>query len=403
MANYKLHLRFIYILIPISFLLMATILGSNSEDKSEHYRDSYNSGLPYYLVPVISPKDNMPSKAGGELGRRLFYDTLLSGNKKQSCASCHRQVLSFTDGKEITIGSIGQKARRNSMALINMGFQNKFFWDGRASTLEELIHFPVTDPLEMNADTTEIETRLNKDSSYHALFCEVFGTDTITMPLVEKAISQFLRTIVSYNTSFDQVIKDYIFSMHDEFAYKHKIMDDQGLIYETFAQGNEVKYGHGEEVVKKLKEISPDTTVLKVFARCLGCHYNSTQVMCPTCPGVQYKNNGLETKGIDKGVYQITGKPEDKYRFKVPTLRNLVFTAPYMHDGRFNTLEEVVEHYNSGIQPSENLDTLLMDSHYKPIRLHLTRDEKKQLIGLLKLFTDSSIVTDPRFGAPSSK
>ena len=108
----------------------------------------------------------------------------------------------------------------------------------------------------------------------------------------------------------------------------------------------------------------------------------------------------MEVDGNDKGLYQQTGKEEDKYKFKVPTWRNLVFTAPYMHDGRFKTLEEVIEHYNSGIQPNKNLDPLLMDRDKKPIRLYLTDDEKRQLVGLLKLFTDSSVVTDPRFAAP---
>ena len=398
-AGDNVRMRWVYVLIPFALLLMATLLHQGG-DTCISQPTPYQLALPYIVVPMPNPDNNPLTEEGTALGRRLFYDPILSGNNKQSCGSCHQQEKSFTDGNDIAIGSLGKKAHRNSMALINMGWRNKFFWDGRASSLEELIHFPVTDPLEMYADTADVERRLNKDSIYKTLFNKAFGTDQITMPLASKAISQFLRTIVSYNTPFDHVIKDYMLAMQYEFAYNHKIMDDQGLLYEVFGRGNEGKYGHTAADEKMLKQISPDTAVLKVFVVCLTCHYNSFQVMCPTCPSIQLKNNGLETEGKDKGMYQLTGREEDKYRFIVPTFRNLTLTGPYMHDGRFKTLEEVIEHYNSEIQPNENLDPLLTDSDKKPKRFNLTEDEKKQLLGLIKLLTDSSIVTDPRFVAP---
>ena len=360
----------------------------------------YQYGMTEYVIRFSAPDDNPTTEQGVALGRKLFYDPILSGNQKQSCAGCHKQALAFTDGYSIAIGSDGHKAHRSSMALIDLGWHNKFFWDGRASTLESLIHFPVTDPLEMSADTLVIERRLNQDSIYRDLFYKAFETNKITMSLVSKAISQFVRTIVSYQSPFDIAFGDYRRAMQKEFQYNHRAIDNLGLAYEVFAQGNEEKYGHDVSTTNVLKQIRPDSTVLKVFTTCLDCHYNSFQIICGTCGDIQFRNNGLEIVGQDKGVYQVTGKEEDKYKFMVPTLRNLVFTAPYMHDGRFKTLEEVVEHYNSGIQPNENLDTVLMDRDKRPIRFHLTEEEKKQLVGLLKLLTDSSVVSDPRFSDP---
>lgn len=358
--------------------------------------------MPDYLLPVQEPIDNPATVEGVQLGRRLFYDSTLAGNQKQSCANCHRQALAFTDGMEISTGSFGKKARRNSMSLVNLGWQDRYFWDGKALTLEELIHFPVTDTLEMNADTLEIERRLNKDISYKPLFFKAFGDSIIRMRMVTRAISQFLRTIVSYNSPYDHIFRDYILNGGV------LVGDDYQILINCLGKGNEQMYGHDSALVRSIKQVSPSNKVLTVFSRCIKCHYNSLQLLCLHCrnPGikpdamVKYKNNGLETEGADKGLYTLTGKEEDKYRFKVPTFRNLVFSAPYMHDGRFKTLEEVVEHYNSGIQPNQNLDSLLKDENNKPIRFGLNKDEEAQLVGLLKLFTDSSVITEPRFAAP---
>ena len=343
------------------------------------------------------------------MGRKLFYDPVLSGNHKQSCAGCHKQELSFTDGLDYSIGALGKKARRNSMALVNLGWQDKYFWDGRARTLEDLVHFPITDSLEMNADYNQIPKQLNKDKNYVALFHKAFGVDTISMPYVAKALGQFLRTIVSFNAPFDIIYRDYVF-------YKGELQDearevtDLQLLHNAFDPSNEKKYGHDTALIQKIRAISPSSKVLNTFSVCLNCHYNSLQLFCIGCNGtiqpnalVQYQNNGLETVGKDKGLYQVTKKEEDKYLFKTPTLRNLVFTAPYMHDGRFKTLEEVVEHYNSGLQANQNLDSLLMDDKKAPLRFNLNAEEKRQLIGLLKLFSDSSLVTNSKFSAPTSR
>jgi cytochrome c peroxidase len=391
-------------------MLMAYIPSPKGDDKRPK-PTPYHFTMPSILMPVTSPEDNQPTEEGVALGRKLFYDPILSGNKKQSCASCHKQELAFTDGMAISTGSLGRKAHRNSIALVNLGWQDKYFWDGRASTLEDLIHFPVTDSLEMNANINEIVKDLNKDKKYKALFRGAFSNDTIIMPLVAKAISQFLRTIVSYSSPFDLIYRDYV-AHPDDVAYTNKknkvpYIDDRQLLLNGLANGNEYSYGHDSSLAKQIIAISPSERVLTIFAKCLNCHYISFQLFCGGCDGtigsfakVQFKNNGLETEGTDMGLYEQTKNEKDKYLFKVPTFRNVLFTGPYMHDGRFKTLDEVVEHYNSGIAPNQNLDTLLLDEHKKPIRFHMTEEEKKQLISLIKLFTDSTVMTNPRFAAP---
>jgi cytochrome c peroxidase len=231
------------------------------------------------------------------------------------------------------------------------------------------------------------------------------------MPLVAKAISQFLRTIVSFNSPFDLIYRDYI-AHPDEVAYINKrdkvpYIDDRQLLLNGLGHGNEYSYGHDSALARQIVAISPTGHVLTIFAKCLNCHYISFQIFCGKCDGtigsfadVQYKNNGLDISGADRGLYEQTHKDGDKYLFKVPTFRNIALTGPYMHDGRFKTLEEVVEHYNSGIEANPNLDTLLLDEHKKPLRFHMTEKEKKQLINLINLFSDSSVLTDQRYAAP---
>lgn len=394
------HIRLVYILIPFVLLLMAWQIHPGGDGHTTPYLFE----MPGNLLPPQSPTDNPITMEGVALGRKLFYDPILSGNGKQSCAGCHKQELAFTDGKAISIGSRGLKAKRNSMALVNLGWQDRYFWDGRAQTLERLIHFPVTDSLEMNASITDVEKRLNADTSYQRLFKSAFDVREISMPLVEMALSQFLRTIVSYKAPFDLIYQDYV-------SHGNPDVSDLQLVLNGFDKGNESLYGEDSSLIKRIREVSADTKVLTVFSKCIDCHYNSLQLFCKQCETAKlpvsaktkFKNNGLEVEGADKGLYSQTGKEKDKYLFKVPTLRNLSFTAPYMHDGRFKTLEEVVEHYNSGIEPNPNLDTLLMDSSGKPIRFGLNEQEKKQLVGLLKLFTDSSVVTDMRFSEPGHR
>lgn len=408
MAAAKQSLKFNLILVPLVLVLMVSVSFTTGNGRLDE-TTPYSFNLPPKFLKIQNPVDNPPTEEGVELGRKLFYDPVLSGNHKQACSGCHQQQLSFTDGVEYSIGALGKPARRNSMALINLGWQDKYFWDGRALSLEELIHFPVTDSLEMNGDFDKIQQQLNKDKNYRALFHRAFNIDTISMLYVTKAISQFLRTIVSYNTKFDLIFQDYLFN-RGEIESKQKDIDDLQLLRNGFAPGNEEKYGHDTALVRQIKEISPSDHALQAFTVCLNCHYNSLQLFCIGCDGtippnahVQFKNNGLETEGKDKGLYQITKKEEDKYLFKVPTLRNLIFTGPYMHDGRFKTLEEIVAHYNSGLMPNQNLDTLLMDKDKKPLRFNLSKEEEKQIVQMLKLFSDSAIINDARFSAPLSK
>ena len=395
-----------FVLLISSFFLLAFVMPGNKGADDKPQTHPYQFGTPVNLLQVINPNDNPATEEGVELGRKLFYDPILSGNQKQACSGCHRQEFAFTDGKEISTGSLGQVAKRNSMTLVNLGWIDKYFWDGRASTLEELIHFPVTDPLEMNADTNKIVARLNSDKNYKALFRKAFGAPVIGMGDVSKALSQFLRTIVSYNAPMDLIGRDYFLNKGLLQSQRFDVSDSV-LLANMFSPGNEYKYNHDAALQQKIKQIGADDKVIGAFTTCIKCHYNSLQIFCMQCnttiPAngkVQFKNNGLEVEGKDKGRYQLTQKEEDKYLFKVPTLRNISFTGPYMHDGRFKTLEEVIEHYNTGIQPNPNLDPLLMDSNKQPRRFNLNTAEKKQLLELVKLFSDSTVLTDKRFSDP---
>lgn len=315
--------------------------------------------------PILEiPEDNLLTVAGVDLGRRLFYDPILSADSTMSCFSCHEQQLSFTDQKPFSVGIDGIEGSRSSMSLLNVGFfYTGLFWDGRAGNLEDQAILPIEDPVELHARWPDIEERLRAHTLYPELFRESFGinnTNEITRELAVKAIAQFERTLISSGSSkYDRVIRG----------------------KDLFSQEEQM----GFEIFFDLNDELPD-------GECFHCHN------APLFTTNEYLNNGLDAVQdldgfADKGRGAVTGLRIDNGKFRVPTLRNISFTAPYMHDGRFETLEEVIEHYNSGGHPSPNKDPLM-------VPLGLTQEQQDAVLAFLLTLNDEDFNTNPSFSNP---
>jgi cytochrome c peroxidase len=316
--------------------------------------------------PIQSPAANPMTVEGVYLGRKLFYDPILSVNGTQACASCHRQEHAFSDSTAFSLGAMGQTGARNSMALFNLGWQEKysssghnFFWDGGASDIESQVFGPIQNPLEMAEKLPNVIARLRAHPEYPMLFKKAFGTDTITSQRLSFAIAQFERTLISGGSKFDR------FLAHEPGA-ELTLEEQNGLqVFTNLNKGD-----------------------------CEHCHPLQSKFFTD----FKMHNNGTHNDG-DSGYFRITGNYADRGKFKTPSLRNLVYTAPYMHDGRFKTLEQVVEHYNSKAFKGDNVDPFITgDDH--ATGLNLTAQEKSDLVAFLKTLTDPSFVTNPAFGRP---
>ncbi|HZV71534.1 MAG TPA: cytochrome c peroxidase [Saprospiraceae bacterium] len=319
--------------------------------------------IPNGFPALEQPADNLMTQEGIRLGRRLFFDPILSVDSTISCSSCHKPSESFTDNLPMSEGVAG-KTIRSSMNLLNVGLEyNGLFWDGRAASLELQALEPVENHIEMGETWENVEMKLRRHPEYPAEFRKAFGIENssfISRDLVTKAISQFERTIISGGkTRYDRFQRGEIFLTESEFnGYLMFFNTDPSL---------------------------PD-------AQCGHCH------AAPLFGTTDYFNNGLQESPdlegfADKGLGAITGKLGDNGKFKTPTLRNLVFTAPYMHDGSFKTIAEVMEHYTSGGKNSPNKSAFLND-------LHLSESQKADVIAFIMTLTDSSVLNNPAFQNP---
>ncbi len=324
------------------------------------------------LPPPTIPADNPLTKEGIALGRMLFYDPILSGDSTQSCASCHMQAFAFTDSARFSRGITGAVGTRNAMQIINAAWQHDFFWDGRASSLEEQALAPVENPVEMAAQWPDVIARLQRHPTYPELFYKAFGTRTITRELVVKAIAQFERTLLSFNSKYDR--------------YK------RGEVQLTPLEKL------GEQLFFSEPLINEVGVKLVAGGDCFHCHGGLLFT------DNLFHNNGLDSAATiddfpDPGLGGITGRPEDYGKFKTPTLRNIELTAPYMHDGRFATLEEVIrEHYNKGGYWSPTVDPLMKFAGKGGLRL--SDMEIQALVAFLKTLTDTSFLHNPAFSNP---
>lgn len=315
---------------------------------------------------VNTPDDNLTTKQGVFLGRLLFYEPLLSADNSVSCSSCHRQELAFTDGVAFSRGVHGARAVRNSMSLTNLLWARKFFWDGRAGNLEEQAAFPLTNPVEMGQPLDVSVRKLKNTNFYPAIFKQVYGDTAITTNRIVKALAQFERTLISANSKYDRYLAD---------AYKPTDDELKGMtLFNAF----------------------PDPEKGIRGANCSHCHGGPKNYL------ELFHNNGLDSISKDEGIGAFTKLTTDRGRFKVPTLRNIALTAPYMHDGRFKTLSEVIDHYSEHIAPSPALSAFLQDASNTPGQraLKLTVTEKKQLIAFLNMLTDTTFTADARFADP---
>lgn len=368
--------RLIYCLGMLAMLLACD---DNNPEEDISYPESYDleAELPYYFGTNYEiPEDNPMTVQGIELGRMLFYETKLSGDNTMSCGSCHLQSLAFTDGKSVSAGIDGINGTKSAMSISNMLWNKKFFWNGRAESLEEQALIPIQDEIELHQSLEDAVAKLQATEDYPELFLKAFKSETITAENIGKAIAQFERTLISSNSKYDQYLKG---------EYTPTVEEQLGI---------DLFFTH------------PIPQAGLRGGNCGDCHTNVlTTGDLSAFNG--FHNNGLdEDEDLDTGLEEVTGNETDKGKFKAPTLRNIELTAPYMHDGRFSTLEEVLEHYDQHIFTSETLDPLIIEasneirSEGDPIQLYLTDDEKQAIIAFLKMLTDDDFITNEKFSNP---
>ncbi|MDC0674723.1 cytochrome-c peroxidase [Nannocystis radixulma] len=341
----------------------------------------------HFLSPPVRQLDNTPADNpitdhGATLGRVLFYDTALSRNGTVACATCHQQVHGFSDPTQFSEGFEGGLTGRNSMALAESRWYatGRFFWDERAATLEEQVLGPIQNEVEMGLTLTELVERVEERAYYRELFVAAFGDDAVTTDRIARALAQFVRAMASYRSRYDVGLAQ------------------AGSIRAEFANFT------AEENLGKQLFLQPRTS-------CVACHlggpppppppngdFANQAIFLPLEP----LNNGLDAGPVedDNGVGDVSGDPADDGRFKSSSLRNIAVTGPYMHDGRFATLEEVIDHYDSGVQPHPNLDPRLRGPDQQPRRMNLTPAEKSALVAFLGTLTDEALLTDPKFSDP---
>ena len=352
----------------ISILFLSVIIFScSSDDSGDSFSPTeidleipeiFGNLLPEPLIPANNPQ----TVEGITLGRKLFYEPLLSGDGTQACADCHLAENAFTDPNQFSTGIDGSVGDRNAMPVYNVAwnFEEKFFWDGRALSVEDQAFGPVVNPIEMNNTWPNAVASLQATTTYPDLFLEAFGTKTIDSVLVVKAIAQFERTLISVNSRFDQYL-----------------LGDVGAITAQELNGFNVF----------MNEDKGD---------CFHCHGSDGN---PLWTDNVFHNNGLDASFTDNGLGIITGDPLDNGKFKSPSLRNLAYSAPYMHDGRFETLDEVINHYSEGLVFSETIDPLM-----KAIAeggVHLTDEDKADLKAFLLSLSEPGFTTNPDFQDPN--
>jgi cytochrome c peroxidase len=320
--------------------------------------------------PIYLFENNPLTKEGVELGRMLFYDGRLSRDGTISCAECHNQAYAFTHhGHDVSHGIDNRLGTRNSLPLQNLAWSREFMWDGGVFDLDMFPIVPIENHVEMDEKVANVLDKLRADDTYRKQFQKVYGSEDVTTARFLQALSQFMLTMVSGNSRYDKYVRN--------------------------------ESGNGAMLT------ADELAGLNLFKSkgCAGCHAGELFT------DQSYRNNGLSLAfGEDEGRAHITEKAEDRYTFKVPSLRNVEHTSPYMHDGRFRTLEAVLKHYAEDVDDTPNLDPLLKQKDQlgqarpgqsKPgqsrLGIALTTDEQAKLIAFLKTLTDTDFLTNPKF------
>ena len=347
----------------LSVVVLCVMLLSASRPHIHALRPYVFPELRYFpSMPVVA--DNPVTVEGAELGRYLFYDPILSVDSNMACASCHRQEAAFSDApNRFSKDRFGNPLHRNTPPLFNLAWYQHLFWDGRASGIEEQVLHPVRAHEEMNLQWTVAEQRLKHSPFYRAFFQQAFGEPDIDSTRIAKAVAQFERTLLSYRSKYDRVLE-----RQDKFTEEE---------YEGFDIVNDMAKGD-----------------------CLHCHTTDADAL-----GVNpsFSNNGLDTamdleSFRDKGYGNVSRAGSDYGKFKVPSLRNVALTAPYMHDGRFKSLEEVLHFYSEGLKQSATIDSKMEYAHQGGV--HLSTDDQRKVIAFLRTLTDSAFIKAPAFSNP---
>jgi cytochrome c peroxidase len=351
--------------IPFDYMTVNTPDG-DFDLKSMFVANQFFRQDPMLIDPNFSAKfkgNESMSNATVALGRVLFYDKRLSINNTVACASCHKQNMAFSDGKSVSFGFGDKKTGRNSMAIITPLAMNSLFWDSRAESAFDLSLRPVFNHIEMGMETDEmLVNKISNTDFYKALFTKAYGSPVVNKTNLASAISDFLNSMVTMNSKFDQGVSQ-----------------------------NFNNYTAMEKLGKDL--------FFSKQLNCISCHAGNTFSAPDGDPGSAYSLpsvKGTANIGLDLN-YTDNGKGNGKFR--IPSLRNIELTAPYMHDGRFSTLEDVVEHYNSGIKSHPDLDGNLKDKGL-PKRMNLTPIEKSAVVAFLKTLTDKKFISDKRYSNP---
>ena len=354
--NYRLQEMKKYALyIPI-VLFAACKIDPKSDLFDGHNHTHYNLNIPAGLPPMNIPADNPMTVEGVTLGRKLFYDNILSANNSQNCGSCH-QLKNYTvdSNMAFSTGVDGIQGTRNSMPLFNIGYAKNFFWDGGANSLESQVIGPITNPIEMHETMANVVDKLQKHPEYPSLFKKAFGTDVISSKYIMYAVAQFERTMISANSKFD-------------------------------------KWQKGEATLTAEEERGRSVYLDANKGDCTHCHsYGSTFT------DFEFRNTGLDSIPVDRGRYMITLNNADDGKFKTPSLRNIAKTAPYMHDGRFENLLQCIEHYNKNFHPNaRNLAGELKTA----VKGRMSEQDVNDLVAFLNTLTDEEFIKNTALDKP---
>ena len=338
------------LLILTSVILLAYGLGSCRKNNSNHLQTLQQQIPEGFPAPAYTFKDNPLTIEGFELGRKLFYDGALSLDGNFPCASCHQQIAAFgTYEHDRSHGYNGSHTLRNAPVLFNLAWQTKFHWDGEFNSLFDEAAQPINGHIEMAESFNGVINKLQKDAEYRDMFRKVFHSNFIRPEFILKALAQFTGYMTSANSKYDR--------------------------YKKGQAGFTPQELNGYQVFQ---------------ANCATCHPE------PMFTDYSFRNIGLPIDNFldDFGKMMVTKNRADSLKFKVPTLRNVNISANYMHDGRFNTLPQVINHYRTGIEQSSTLDPALING------INLTNVQANDLNLFLRTLTDSSFLTDPRFRKP---
>lgn len=362
-----------------------------SDEEYDIIRSELN--LPKRLDEYSGGTEFLKSSTKGTLGRVLFYDTQLSKDNSVSCASCHDQTHAFADPVDLSTGIYGRKTARNSIGLGSFAaFNDEYgqggsnglplsgpakplFWDMRASSIHQQMEETIANENEMGMSMQEVANRLSGQGHYEILFKKAYGNTNITEGRILEALQTFMLSITAQNTRLD------------------KSLIEHNAVSVAFIMQHDVTYLTPEE-----------NHGLRLFLRhCSSCHHSSLGgkiVALNDKHEVFFANNGLEVTYADKGRGEVSGITSDNGVFKIPALRNIALTYPYMHDGRFETLEEVIDFYSNGIKAHENLDPRLRNSDSTPVRMRFDDEEKQALVAFLESLTDMSQMSQLKYSDP---